>query len=249
MEEYVKSALAQGLTRICFTDHVPLPDGFDPTHRMHITELPGYYAEVSRLRDLYQDRLVIHMGLECEFMPGFESWLENVFEQTQLDYVLGSVHYLGVFGSEDPVFVMRPGNVSRDELETGYWQQMEGLVTSGLFDAVAHLDIFKQSGWQPDPERLPQITRILDLMAERKLVLELNASGWDKPAVNAAYPSLKLLELARERDIDVTYGSDAHAPGQVGRHRQQVTSRLIQCGFTRHMVFSKRKPVPLLIQE
>lgn len=249
MEQYVTAALEQGLERICFTDHVPLPDGFDPTHRMLLSELPGYYDEVARLREFYQDRLEINLGLECEFMPGLEPWLEKVVEQSQLDYLLGSVHYLGPFGAQEPVFVMRPGNVSLEELEPPYWQQMEGLVASGLFDAVAHLDIFKQSGWQPGQRELPQITRVLDLMAKKNMALELNSSGWDKPAVKTAYPDLSLLELAKQRDIDVIYGSDAHAPEQVGRYRQRMTSRLLECGFSRHVVFNKRKCIPLLIQE
>jgi len=249
MEEYVRVALAQGLTGICFTDHVPLPDGFDPTHRMLLSELPGYCEEVARLRVSYQDRLEISLGLECEYMPGLETWFEMLLGKMQLDYLPGSVHYLGSFGAKNPIFVMRPGNVSRDELETAYWQQMEGLVISGLFDAVAHLDIFKQSGWQPDLKRVPRITRILDLMVENKMALELNSSGWDKPAVQEAYPALSILELARERNIDVIYGSDAHAPEQVGRHRERMTSRLLQCGFSRHVVFNQREPIPLLIQE
>lgn len=245
MADYVSTAINLGLEEICFTDHVPLPGGFDPTHRMQPEELPGYRREVSRLQAEFNSDIKIRLGLECDYMPGLEPWLEQLLYETPYDFILGSIHFLGRYGDPDPCFVMRPGSIPLQELEAVYWVQMEQLVLSGLYDAVAHLDIFKRSGWQPDSGQQAQIERIFDLMTQHEIALEFNSSGWDKPGVREAYPDRSLLQLARELNLALTFGSDAHAPSQVGRHRDRITAAMLECGFTRYAVYRERQPVYL----
>jgi len=45
--------------------------------------------------------------------------------------------------------------------------------------------------------------------------IELNSAGFRKP-IGEAYPSLELLELAYEKNIPITFGSDAHSVEQGG---------------------------------
>ncbi|MCD4760692.1 histidinol-phosphatase HisJ [bacterium] len=245
MDEYVRRAVELGLERICFTDHVPLPFGFDPTHRMVPEELPGYIDQVKKLQHHYRDTIEICLGLECDFLPGVESWLERLLHDNHYDYVLGSVHFVGRLASGKTIFVMRPGNAAPEQLETTYWRQLEEMVKTGLFDAAAHLDIFKQADWQPCPEQLPQMERVLDCILEFDMALEFNSSGWDKPGVKEAYPDKLLLQMAVKRAIPIICGSDAHSPGQVGRHRERMTARLRQLGVTQHAFYRQRQRVML----
>jgi len=241
MEEYVRQALALGLEHICFTDHVPLPYDFDLTHRMGPEQLSDYIAGVRELQRRYRGRIEIGLGLECDYLPGVEPWLERILAEQEWDCVLGSIHFVGHIRSDAPVFVFRPGEVPLDQLEDNYWRQLDELVTCGLFDAITHLDIFKKRGWRPQPERLPRITGILDRMAAAGTALEVNASGYDKPEVGEAYPHPQLLRLAVERGLTFIYGSDAHQPQQVGRYRDVIQSQLLRLGVEQHAIYRRRQ--------
>ena len=47
--QYRKAAAGFGIPEICFVDHAPNPDGYDPKHRMALNEFGGYregYAKI-----------------------------------------------------------------------------------------------------------------------------------------------------------------------------------------------------------
>ena len=42
-----------------------------------------------------RDETDLRLGLEVDFVPGREDRTQNLIEQCELDYVVGSVHFLG----------------------------------------------------------------------------------------------------------------------------------------------------------
>ena len=62
-EEYIKKAIGLRATDICFTDHAPFP-GNPFGGRMKYEELPEYISTLKNLKEQYQRKIKIHIGLE-----------------------------------------------------------------------------------------------------------------------------------------------------------------------------------------
>jgi histidinol-phosphatase (PHP family) len=211
--EYAQAALDAGLSGLCFTDHMPMPVWYDAPWRMRLEQLPEYVDTVRAVQAEYSGRLEVRLGLEADFHPGTERFVGRVLKAHDWDYVIGSVHYLGAWGFDNPEFVAEYAERDLEGLYRQYYALVEGAARSGLFDSVGHLDLPKKFGHR-DPDQTAAL-RALDVIADCGLALDFNTAGWRKP-VAEAYPSPELVREAAGRGIPFVLGSDAHAPGEVG---------------------------------
>ena len=90
--DYAKEAEKKGLRGITFTCHSPMPFGWNPGVRMSINQLPQYVDMISQTRDEFAGRVDVRLGMESDYMPGMESWLEDLHRKADFSYILGSVH-------------------------------------------------------------------------------------------------------------------------------------------------------------
>ena len=213
--EYAHAALDAGLDGICFTDHMPMPAWYDAPWRMRRDQLAQYVADVQDAQAEFAGRLEVRLGLEADFHPGTERYVEEVLGAHPWDYVIGSVHYIGAWGFDNPEFRAEYDSRDLGGLYRDYYALAEGAAKSGLFDSIGHLDLPKKFGHR-DPDGYAAL-HALDVIAERGLALDFNTAGWRKP-VAEAYPAPDLTRAAAERGIPFVLGSDAHTPQQVG-HR------------------------------
>ena len=68
---YIESALAAGITKIGFSEHIPLEfaDGHDTAHRLPVAEEELYFETLRALREEYRGRAEILIGYEVEYYP------------------------------------------------------------------------------------------------------------------------------------------------------------------------------------
>jgi histidinol-phosphatase (PHP family) len=69
-----------------------MPDGFSADVRMAPEQLPEYIDLVARARDAWAGKLDVRLGLECDYFPGYEGWVEQQLKLAEFHYVIGSVH-------------------------------------------------------------------------------------------------------------------------------------------------------------
>ena len=213
--EYAQAALEQGLAGICFTDHMPMPEWYDAPWRMKREQLGEYVGVVQEVQREFEGRLTVRLGLEADFHPGTEAYVREVLAEYPWDYVIGSVHYLGAWGFDNPAFQEEYARRDLEDLYREYYALIEGAVRSELFDSIGHLDLPKKFG-HADKSGMAAL-HALDVIAAHGLALDFNTAGWRKP-VNEAYPAPDLVRAAAVRGIPFVLGSDAHAPAEVG-HR------------------------------
>ena len=241
-EDYCAFALLRGLRGIIFTCHAPLPNGWSAEVRMTDAEFDTYVAMVDRARAAYAGRLDVRLGLESDFFPGIEPWLEKLHRRAPLHHVLGSVHYqLGVY--RERYFT---GDVFA--YQQTYYEHLALAAESGLFDTLAHPDLVKNESpidWY-FPRIRPHIEKALDRIAAAGVAMELNTSGLLKslPEMN---PGPAQLRLMHERGIPVVLGADAHRPDRVADRYGQALDNLQAAGYQEVNVFLDRcrHPVPL----
>jgi histidinol-phosphatase (PHP family) len=201
-----------------------MPAWYDAPWRMRPDQLQEYVDEVRAVQAEFAGRLDVRLGLEADFHPGTERFVEQLLAAFRWDYVIGSVHYLGAWGFDNPEYVAEYEARDLGGLYNDYYTLVGGAARSGLFDSIGHLDLPKKFGHR-DPVGVAAL-RALDVIAETGLALDFNTAGWRKP-VAEAYPAPHLVGEAVGRGIPFVLGSDAHQPQEVG-HRFIEAAAMIE---------------------
>ena len=233
MQEYVNEAIKKGIKVFGFSDHAPM--NFDKKYRMKFEEMQKYENEVLKLKEKYKDKIKILLGYEVDFTPMVD---EKVL-QREVDYLIGSVHFLDNWGFDNPEFIKEWENRDVDDIYNEYFSKIIELANSKLFDIVGHLDLIKVFGYKP---KKIKIEKVLEAIKDNNLTIEINTAGLRKP-VKEIYPSIPILEKIKKYEIDITFGSDAHSPQQVGLNLQEAINIAKQIGFKKAVYFEKREKI------
>lgn len=243
--DYGARARARGLAGITVTCHNPLPDGMAPKIRMEEKEWPAYLELVAQAKRALAPDIDVRLGLEADYLPGLESYLENQLQSANFDYVLGSIHW------HMPEWQHRfwTSNSLR-QLYSAYFEQLAVAAETGLFDCLAHPDLVKNvspSRWSFASER-DLIERALDRIAATGIAMELNTSGRLK-SVAEFNPGKDMLALMKARDIPIVVGSDAHDPERVADGFEEAFAVLREVGYTEVSMFEGRQRYSLAISQ
>jgi histidinol-phosphatase (PHP family) len=238
--DYARRAVEIGLQEIGFSDHSPMArDDFD-NWRMFDRQLDDYVASVRMAREQFP-QLTIRLGLEVDYLPGQEEWIQRLAGRHAWDYFIGSVHYVS-----DSWDIDNPAKLSewkkRDAFEVwaAYFDRLTQAARSGLFQIIGHADLPKKFGIRPVQDCRPLYETFVAAVAEAGCAIELNTAGLRKDC-REIYPCLELLELARSRQVPITFGSDAHAPDEVGLSFSDAVTLARRAGYTEAIRFNSRQ--------
>jgi histidinol-phosphatase (PHP family) len=233
-------AVRLGFAEIGFSEHNPMPrDDWDEWH-LHQADLEVYVEQVLRARREFP-QLAIKLALEVDFIPGQEEWIRALAARYPWDYLIGAVHYVS-----DSWALDNPHRISewktRDPFEVWslYFERLAMAAESGLFDIVAHADLCKKFCFIPKQDCTPLHVRLLDAVQRSGMALELNTAGLRKEC-REIYPAPSILKLAAQRKIPITFGSDAHAPAEVGANFSEATALAREFGYTHSCRFTGRR--------
>jgi histidinol-phosphatase (PHP family) len=70
--------------------------------------------------------------------------------------------------------------------------------------------------------------------------MELNTAGLRKP-VGEIYPTIEILRKARKHGVQITFGSDAHAPAEVAANFAEAVALARECGYDSYATFESRR--------
>ncbi|MDQ6982495.1 MAG: histidinol-phosphatase HisJ family protein [Mariprofundus sp.] len=240
--EYAKAAIAAGLTEIGMSDHSPMPGGFDKAWRMDRSELAHYLDEVEQARDLFSDRLSIRIGLEADFHPGTEPYVEEMIASYNWDYVIGSVHYIGDWGFDNLDCIQIWDTWKIDDAYIAYFELVAQSAATGMFDIIGHPDLIKKFGHRASPDNIA-VHQVEEAMLQAVLksgaALEISSAGLRKP-VSEIYPHNRIVGRAAKLGIPFAFGSDAHSPVEVGHGMDQCLAVLRSFGVNDIASFEHR---------
>ena len=237
LQPWADSSREKGLRDIAFTDHDRYCEGVS-------------FPEIDKLRAANPD-LKIRAGIELDNDPltgaAGRAWVEKNWDQ--LDFVLGSVHYLP---GEPEMFDMatrREEFTKRDVAAdcAHYIAEVEGMISRGGIDCLAHLDLIKIHGvWQPEGGLLPYFRPLLERIAREGLAMEISTAGWRK-TVGEQYPHVDLIRAAMELGIPFTVASDAHSHVQLAENYPRLETLVRNLGIHELATFDRhrRKMIPV----
>ncbi len=245
--EYAAQAAAMHLPEIGFADHSPMPQNDFDDWRMRFDQLDEYVDKVKRAQNDYPN-LPIRLGLEVDYLPGQEDWVRELAARHRWDYLIGSVHYVSESWAVD-----NPNEISkwRDKSPGWVWETyLERLIAaagSGLFDIIGHADLPKKFGIIPQQDFTAQWKLFFAAVRKSNCAVELNTAGLRKDC-QEIYPAPLIVQMMHERQIPITFGSDAHAPIEVGMNFAEAVNQARNAGYTSYCRFAQRRrattPIP-----
>ncbi len=241
IDEYIQKALESGIDIFGFSDHAPMD--FDPRYRMGFDEMRAYENDVLQARERYKDRIEIRLGYEVDYLPGH---IDERVLHADVDYLIGSVHFIDKWGFDNPEFIGKYEGADIDTIWQEYFDLVEAMAKERIFQIVGHLDLIKVFKFVPKTDVRLIAESAMDAIKAADMTIEINAAGYRKP-IGEPYPSRELLRMAFARNIPITFGSDAHAPDQVGYRRSDLYEYARSAGYKEavHFVKKERFSVPI----
>jgi histidinol-phosphatase (PHP family) len=241
LESYILRAYELGLTRYSVTEHPPLPAGWladadlQSQLAMQPSRLEDYFAAVQRCKDQYRERINIRCGLELDYLPCAESFTYDLVSQYRhvMDEAVVSVHFLPGQGgmrcvdhtAQDVAEGLLAHYGSMGSLLHAYYDHVEQAIrfasTLPMPTRVGHINLIEK--FRLD---LPEMDegamrerqeRLLPLLAATGVGVDVNLAGLRKPSCGKPYVEPWFVEACRRQGTLCVFGSDAHAPGDVGK--------------------------------
>ena len=238
--DMVKAAEENGLCEICFTDHFDY--NTDPKVAPDIFTVEQYNAKYGNLTS---DRVLIRRGVEFGLTTWNQPELERFASQCQLDFVIGSIHYVDGYDPYYPEFWK--GKTKEAAFESYLEQSLACVKVQDQYDVLGHLNYVCKSAHNPThaPLRYEDYADICDEIMKTVIAkgkgMEINTSGVDR--VGDFLPSATYLRRYKELGGEiVTVGSDSHAPDRVGQYTNEALA-ILKDIFGYVCTFENRKPI------
>lgn len=235
-EEYILSAFAAGLKEIGFSEHLNL---FSETQEwcMNVLRTPEYISHIKTLKKTTRD-IKIKIGLEMDYFPGKEEEIYEFIHHLDLDYVIGSVHYMGEKTVDSGSDFYEGKDI--DVLFKSYFDLVNEAVASGLFDIIAHCDLIRIYNFRPEADTEPFYIKLAKNLRLHDVAFEINTNGRNRP-LGDFYPDRRFLKIFREENVPVCVNSDAHIPIRVAQYFDEAYGLLKDAGYKEMAVFNKRE--------
>ena len=238
--EYVEQAIKTGLAEMGFSDHAPFIKGPLPGVTMTREELPLYIQLIEDVQKRYKDKITVKISLEADFLAGYENKISQMLKEYPFDYVIGSVHFIGEWAFDDPAARVGWDQNDVNRVYREYYRLLRESAYSRLFDIIGHCDLVKKFGHRPTEDLTEEVRKTADVFKKTGMTIEINTSGLRKP-VKEMYPSLENLKIYRAAGVPLTFGSDAHLPGDVGKNFDKAIALAKNAGYTEYVTFKNRK--------
>ena len=244
-EEMILTAMEKGFDSIGFSGHSYMY--FAEDHSMSLAGTEEYKREVLRLKEKYEGKIDIFLGLEFEM-------LSTQVDLAGYDYLIGSSHYFD-FGKRIVGFD-RSAEVVKgviDECFGGdgmkyakaYYENLARLPEYGDFDIIGHYDLITKHSEKHDyfdtesDEYKEYAVRAAEALAGKIPYFEVNTGAISRGYRTTPYPSLFIMRELKKLGFKPVISSDCHDRRELDTAFELSARMLRECGFTERYVLTK----------
>lgn len=251
--ETAKACAEKGISAFAVTDHCDI-QYYDTQNVPFIVN--SSVLETQDAAKQFEGKVKILTGVEIGEGIWHIPHTQEIIASHKFDVVISSVHAVRYKDYTDPYSTIDFSKMEKGDLDgylRTYFEDLYEMVSTLDFDIMAHLTcplryINGKYGLGVDVTCYKaQIDKILDLVVEKGVSMEINTSG-----IGTAYgtymPDPWIIKAYREKGgCLVTLGSDAHTPENVGKGFDSAISLLKEYGFDSYYYYQDRKPVRIEI--
>nr|WP_237690790.1 PHP domain-containing protein [Paenibacillus caui] len=262
---YLERGKKKGIQRFGIVDHL-----------YRFKEFRSYYekymvlddSELGRLQQYWLDRVCttsiepfielirqaqregepIALGVEADYFPGGEEELKGLLASYELDYVIGSVHFIDGWGFDNPQTEYMFKDADLVKMYRNLFDHLLGSINSGLFDIIAHPDNLKVFNYRPDESLLlPMYEEAAAAMKAAGVATEINTGLAYRYPVKEACPSPAFLQTLAKYGVPITLSSDSHYPDDIGMKLDEAAALARRSGYEEVVYFEhgERKTLKL----
>ena len=229
--DYVNYANDLGFSELGMSDHGPIPLNHHMTEKeyydlycqenMDLEHFKLYLEQIDECRQKFKNMKILK-ALECEYLYDNDDWYKNL--RNQLDYLILGVHFYEYEGHMIDTYK----DINYDNVYS-YVENVERALKSGLYDYLAHPDLFffdykdKNGEWVFDDRCKDVAKKLIDLAVKYNVYFEINCNGVrfakDKNDINMwRYPNINFWKIVKEyqdknpNKLKLILGCDAHRP-------------------------------------
>jgi histidinol-phosphatase (PHP family) len=265
LDLYLKKAKQLGLKEVGIVDHLyrfkETKDYFEKGLNLDLTNpigrLQSYWLKSVMTEQMNEfidvittakkrwetEGVLLKLGIEADYFVGQENELAALLAGKPWDYVIGSVHYVDGWGFDNPQTVDYFETFELEELYTRFYETVERMIRSKMFDFVAHLDNLKVFQYKVKNEAFNQkwYERIAHALKETNTATEVNAGLYYRYPVKEMCPGPNFLMKIVEKEVPITLSSDSHFPDDLGTCIAENKNMLQQLGVTHLATFHQRE--------
>lgn len=249
MSVMAQSALDNGISQLCFTNHVescsaddPPPLKFPPFEKWDEQR-----REYEAVKAEFAGKLNIRLGAEVGSINHKPDIAEDIYLNQPFDFVLGSIHNLR---DSDDFYYMDYTGMTKPEytkLVEKYLLEYIEISKLGLCDVLGHIGYMQRymarKGITFDLiEFTPYLEEIFHNIVSRGIGIEVNTSSLHD-ALGRLIPDLPVIKLYRQCGGEIiTAGSDSHRAEHAGYGIATAYEAIRNAGFEYITVFKEHKP-------
>lgn len=252
--DFLGEACNRGMLSYGFSSHAPTPFAWPWTMKME--DLEDYLFEVESGKARYLGIIEVYTGLEVDFIPDVVSVKSAWITEADLDYTIGSVHFVDKFedgvhweiDGTHKIFLDGLEKIFRNDIKAAvkrYFSITRQMIMEAPPTIVGHLDKIKMQNLggkffnEDDPWYRNEVLQTLELMRYKGLLLEINTRGLYKKKCVTSYPSTWTFKHIRDMGIPVVINSDSHVPEEMTSFFSETANLLISHGIDKAHVLSK----------
>jgi histidinol-phosphatase (PHP family) len=266
IETMCRAAYEKSLFAIGFSAHAPVDKqlGWETDWNMKSSLADEYAAQVLAAKERWRGKLSVFLGLEVDYIKGKCSPMDSDITNLNLDYIIGSVHYLFPENGAQAFTV----DGSLEELEKGlkegfggdaqklmhsYYDAVAEMIQAGGLDIIGHADLIKKNTigknlWQKEAEAERQ-KEIAHMAAKAGLVFEVNTGGINRKKIQETYPSLSFLKIIKKFNVPVIITADAHNAKDIIGNYDIALNTLKLAEINEHLLFKGKTDKKVIWQK
>jgi len=223
VETMCQAAYQKNLYAIGFSAHAPVEKQIGRKTHWHLKDenVIEYAEEVQKAKKRWEGKLKVFLGYELDYIKGVRSPFDKDITALNLDYIIGSTHYLVPRNGSEPFTVDGPMEEFEKGLKEGYnndpqalmhayYDSLAEMIKEGGFDILAHADLIKKNtfgkNYWPQEIELSRQMEIANLIASFAQKTCASTEGASTQHLNALVVEVNTGGINRKK-INETYPS------------------------------------------
>ena len=179
-------------------------------------------------------------GIEvCNFRN--QEQVAEILKEYDFDYIIGSIHFIRGWAYDSEEIMAEWNHHTLDDIYEAYTQEIEHMVTSGLYDVLGHPYNIRLYRMIPYFDATPYLERAVAALKKANMCVDVNTGTVYRYPIAEITPYYKFMKLAAKADLPIITSSDAHKPEDCGSYIDEAIEYVARYGYTQGVMFDKRK--------